>query len=335
MPKKRVVRPAAPATPKTSKASEATPGPSARGRKHKPTPISQLPETLWKLAVKYRWQEAPLVALVLVFWAGSGPGFGAALTGASAALLYFSRTRGTIGGRMYLSERERQVAALWLAVASLWQLLTLVPFWERPGRVELAILVAMQVFPSYQWWGCRRPPRPKKLSAKSTERLALWSLRIAVKDGVLKGSAIDRSTVTEPVPEVLSFEVELREDVHNADASTDTSRKAIESGLKLPSDCVQVTALRTKSSRIKVVLAPVRTLEVNTVKWPLAEPLISPLGILPLSRTDEGQAISIQKWGKDGVKHGRGCGNSGTGKSGVIRCLALPGIEACSAIADA
>jgi hypothetical protein len=324
MPKKRVIKAPAP-----SKAPEVTPGPSAgKGMKHKPTAISQLPETLWKLAVKYRWQETPVVAVALVFWAGSGAGFGAALTALSAALLYFSRTKGAIGGRMWLSERERQTAALWLALASAWQLFVLLPIPARPGLADLAILVAMVALPSVQWWGSRRPPRPKRISAKSTERLARWSLKVAVKDGTLKGSRIDRATVREPAPEVLSFEVELREDVHNADAANETSRKAIESGLGLPADCATVSAMRNKSSRISVVIAPARNLETKIVTWPLADQLISPEGILPISRTDNQETIAIQKWGKDGIKHGRGCGNSGTGKSGVLRCLALPGVEA-------
>jgi len=325
MPKKRTTAPSA-----TPKAPSTPAGPSvqvAHASKHQPTLFGKIPEILVRAAIRYRWQEAPFVGVALVFWAASGPGFGAALTAALAVALYAARTKGTIGGRMYLSERERQVAALWLGTASVWQVLALLPLPTGPG-LELAALVAIQAYPSVQWWSCRRPKRARKLSAASTERIALWSLKVAVKDGSLRGSSIDRSTVVEPMPEVLSFEVELREDVHNADAANETARKSIETGLGLPADCVQVSVIRSKSSRIKVVLAPSRELEVSTVGWPLAEPPISATGDVPLARTDDGRIIVIRKWGKDGVKHGRGCGNTGTGKSGVIRCLALPGIEA-------
>jgi hypothetical protein len=318
MPAKRAAQ-----RPSVLTAPEAAPvaaTPSTTKNRHHTTWIAYLPPLLIKALKRYKWQLVPVAGVLLVFWAGTGAGFGSALTGLAALVLYLGRDK-RLRGRMFLSERERHTAALWLAIASGWQLVALAPL---SGMVLLGLLVAAEAWPSYLWAVSRKPPRPKKISTVSRERLDLWATRVAV-DGpsVLQGSHVVRSSVREPAPEVLEFDVQLRDDVHTTDAATDTSRKAAERLMKLPADCARVTPVRDDSGRIHVAIAPVRHLEDDVVEW--VEPVLDvATGIMPVAGESSKALVTIQRYDGSGVFHGRGCGTSGVGKSATLRILVAP-----------
>ncbi len=295
--------------------------------KAEPTWIAMLPITLAKEANRHRWQLTPVVASLVVFAAGEAPGavLTSVITAVLAVLLFVAqKTKRSFRGRMYLSEREREVAALWLLGASLWSLTVLLPL---PIWVDAVVLVVATAYPDYRWLSSRKPMKKVKLSKAALTQIGTWADTVAMADGPLKGSKIVRATVREPNAGELTFTVQLRDDVHNKEAVVDACVNLVERLLNLPSECAQLLTERTDAGRIRVTLSPKRHLEQNIVPWNGPEIRVEKVGdgrsfgIIPMGQTLDGKSVEIPAWNKSGVTHGRLCGNTNNGKSSTGRVI--------------
>jgi hypothetical protein len=297
-------------------------------KKLKRTWLADLPEIVAKWAWSNRWHLTPFLVTAWVGFAGqvSGALVGAVTTAVVATVLYAMRNR-AIRGRMYLSEKEREIAALYLVIASLWQAAAMLS--PLHPAAELIVLVLAVAYPTYRWSRSRKKPAKKKITRKSAEWLARWNDRISTpRPGVpdaLKGSRPLRATAVEPAADSLTFVLQLRDGVHGSDAATDVCRKAVEATLGLPAECVLIERVRENSTQARVTMTAGRHLEANTVDWP--GPQISKEGVLKVGDTPDGKDVEIRRWDKDGVKHGRISGNTGNGKSSTVRVVMTPGVD--------
>lgn len=297
-------------------------------RQQGPSLASMLPEHAARLAWRWRWQLAPVAAAAGVLTCDQSPTLGVTMAlGAGGA--YWTSRAGyslTVAGteRMFLSRRERWIASTWLGAASAWTLTASVV--HMPPRAAVATLAAALGWPSYQWATSRMPKRAR-LSPQARALVDGWrkvaDIHARVGPAPILGSAIVRSTITEPGPGAVTFEVALRGDVHGRDAATDACRQAVERLLELPVDTVSFTVVRDDSGRVRVTLSPNRHLEAAPVEWP--GPILDEDGQIPLGVEPNGRRVAIALFNEEGVEHAVLTGTTGVGKTGTVAAISLPG----------
>jgi hypothetical protein len=280
---------------------------------------------------RHRWPLTPvLLAGVTVAGAQTAPArTGLVLAGAAGLLevaARWPRVR-TIGGRAWLSQRERRTAALGLAAAAGW--VTLAD--AVPGlswRVQAVLLAAVLGAPAATWWGARRT-QPGKLSPLAARLVADWATKVAAEIGPkpLRDSTVITASVAEPVEGTVTMTVRLA-GVHASNATSTQLRRAVEVALGLPMDTVRLDAVRDDAAadRIAVTMGATRHLEKAPTEWP--GPILNDDGSIPTALDAGGATVSIHLFNKDGVEHGVISGSSGTGKGGSSVVVSLPGVLA-------
>jgi len=279
---------------------------------------------LWR----HRWPLAPvLLAGATLAGAQTAPArTGLALAGAAGLMevaARWPRVR-TIGGRAWLSARERRTAALGLAGAGGWVAVSdMVP--GLGWRVQAVLLAAMLGAPAATWWGARRPGA-SKLSPLATRLVADWATKVAAETGPkpLRDSSVITASVAEPVEGTVTMTVRLA-GVHASNATSTQLRRAVEVALGLPMDTVRLDAVRDDAAadRIAVTMGATRHLEKAPAVWP--GPELGQDGSIPIAVSADGSIIKIHMWNESGVEHGLISGNTGTGKGGSTIVVMVPG----------
>jgi hypothetical protein len=282
---------------------------------------------LWR----HRWPLAPvLLAGVTVAGAQTAPArTGLVLAGAAGLAQVAARWPQvrTIGGRAWLSQRERRTAALGLAGAAGWVAVSdMVP--GLGWRVQAVLLVAVLGVPAVTWWGARRPGAGK-LSPLAARLVAEWPAKVAGSAGPkpLRDSTVIASTVAEPVEGTVTMTVRLS-GVHPTAATSTQLRRAVEVALGLPMDTVRLEAVRDDgpADRVTVTMGAVRHLEKAPTAWP--GPILEDDGAMPVALDAGGATVSIHLHNKDGVEHGLISGTTGMGKGGSTVVVCTPGVLA-------
>jgi hypothetical protein len=282
---------------------------------------------LWR----HRWPLAPVVVAAGTVAGASHVPMATGLTLAGAAGLFqvgasWPRVR-TIGGRAWLSTKERRTAAIGLVAAAGWVGITD----AVPGlgwRARAVLLAAVLGVPAWQWWAARRV-RGGKLSALAARLVADWPVKVAGPGGPkpLRGSSVVAPSVAEPVEGTVVMTVRL-DGVHPTTATTTPVRQAVEVALGMPLDSVRLETIRDAGAadRIKVTLGASRHLEAAPTAWP--GPVLGQDGSLPVALDAAGDVVKIHAWNKDGIEHGLISGTTGMGKGGTTIVVVLPGVLA-------
>lgn len=293
---------------------------------------------------RHRWPLTPVAAVAVVVAGSAGaPGStGAVLAGAAAGMAWWARSArevriGRGPARMWLSVRERSLAAGWMGAASV---LAGAAALGVPASAVAALTVAGTA-PAGVVWARSRRVRPTDagdvaavgpvLSERAAAIVAAWPSTIGL-DGPdkLLGSHVVEDTMSEPAPGTFAFAVELASHVHARDAVGETVTRALERTMRMPLDTVEVRADRDDAARILVTLQPDRDLEHAPAPWP--PPGVVPGELLDLERgcfslavERTGRDVLSHVWNEDGVEHALVAGASGAGKSVSTTALLLPG----------
>lgn len=312
----------------TSTPAPATTGPEAVSTMTAPRPGEGL-ERAARWAWAHRWPLTPPAALGAAA-AGAAlapaPATVAALA-ASGGLWAWTRHGKPIGGRMWLSVRERRAAAAWCTAAAAWTPLATTAF--TPVGVDAVALGAISAWPAWMWWTSRRirpvPSAQASLSPQAQALIDAWPGTIATSGPEqLRGSRIVAETLTEPAPGSYAFAVELAPEVHAQDAANDTVRRYLERALRLPVDTASLAADREDCARLRITLTPGRHLERVDAPWP--GPVLRPDGSFPLALRPDGVDVDGAVWNERGVEHFFVVGTTGAGKSVTTGALLLPGV---------
>jgi len=273
-----------------------------------------------------------LLAGAAVAGSGQAPaGTALGLVGAAGvmqAAVSWPRVR-TVGGRAWLSVRERRTAAVGLAGAAGW--IALVD--AAPGlgwRAQAVLLAAVLGAPAAAWWGARRPGADKdKLSPLAARLVADWATEVAAAAGPkpLRAATVVAGSVAEPVEGTVTMTVRLS-GVHASNATSTQLRRAVEVALGLPMDTVRLDAVRDDgpADRIAVTMGATRHLEAAPTAWP--GPVLGDDGAVPVALDAAGATVAIHLFNKDGVEHGLISGTTGMGKGGSTVVVILPGVMA-------
>lgn len=284
----------------------------------------------------YRWPLSPVAGPVLLaggVHAAPGP-VTAVAAAAAAGLWWWARSGRPVRGRMWLSVRERQAAAVWWTAAAGW---APVAGYLSPGAGAVLLAAALG-WPSWVWWTSRRI-RPVPVAAKPVgdlpERevlaaalIAAWPQALGGQDSpeALRGSRIVAESMTFPAPGAFAFAVELAGGVHAEDAVGEAARKAIERRLRLPVGTVTLGVDRDDCARLRIGLSPARHLEMDAAPWDggvLAED-----GTFAAALCPDGSQVRLATWNDSGVEHIFLVGAPNTGKSCTSAVLLLPGVLA-------
>lgn len=236
---------------------------------------------------------------------------------------------------MWLSVRERSLAAGWLGAASV--LAGAAALGVPVSAVAVAAVAGTA--PAGVVWARSRRVRPVQddlevgdgLSERARAIVAAWPSTIGVEGpDKLLGSHVVEDTMVEPAPGTFSFAVELAGHVHARDAVGETVTRALERTMRMPLDTVEVRADRDDAARILVTLQPGRDLEHAPAPWP--PPGLAPGELLDVQRgcfglavERAGREIESHVWNQDGVEHFLIAGATGGGKSVTTSTMLLPG----------
>jgi hypothetical protein len=278
-----------------------------------------------------RWELTPLGAGAAVAgWAATDPGAAAlacaALGGCSHAAARYLPER--VGGRVWLSGKERTIITSWAAGASVWAAAAGAGL-LHPNAVGVLALGALTGAQSLAWVKSRhvRPTvggAEPGMSEQAAALIAAWPWTVALKaPDPLLGSVIDPVTMTEPAAGAYAFQVELRCDVHAEQATTVEIRRYLERALRLPVGTVQTQIDRDDSARLSVTMTPGRHLETADATWP--GPVLTVDGLVPVALTPAGTQVAIELHNTSGIRHLTLIGSSGAGKSVASAALLLPG----------
>lgn len=290
---------------------------------------SRLSRWLWR----HRWQLTPFTASAATVIGASG---GAAtstalLVGAVGAAAHGLANRGpdTLGGRAWLSRRERTIAGNWSFGAAAWAACVEFGLWgvDVGGLLALGALTGLQ---TTAWLNSRKPLTAGgtgTLSGPAADLMAAWPHTIAVNGPTpLRKSHIVPASVSEPAPGALTFAVELAEDVHGQDAVGDDVRRRLERALYMGIGTVELATDRQNSALVRVTLTPTRHLELAPAGWD--GPVLNEDGTMPLATERSSVGVDIALFNEDGVEHAGVFGTSGAGKSNTVVTMLLPGVVA-------
>jgi len=303
---------------------------SSTSRMSTSTHVGMLARWLWR----HRWQLTPVATYgaTLAGAAAAAPTTTVLLAG-TAAGAHGLATRGpnTIGGRAWLSRRERTIASHWSAGGAAWAAAVEFGLWgiDPAGTLALSVLTGKQAM---DWVRSRSSTAAVKnvsgdLSGTAADLVAAWPHTIGVHGpGPLRGSHIVAATITEPAPGALTFAVELREDVHGQDAVDDVVRRRIERALSMGIGTVELTTDRNSAALVQVTLTPTRHLEAAPAAW--EGPVLNDDGTIPLADERKGTGVDVALFNEAGVEHTAVFGTTGGGKSNTIVGMVLPGVVA-------
>jgi hypothetical protein len=299
-----------------------------------PSLASEVPLMAVRAAWKHRWRLAPLY-LASCAGIGVGAGHGLAMAGglgaAAVAGELSARTEVKApDGRMFLSARERRLAAIGLAGAGAWAGLASVT--GLPVWLDASLLGGVLAWPTHLWWDSRRPqppapPAPSPLSPMAQAVLQRWAGDISVGDGprALRGSYPIEDSIIEPAEGALTMTVQLAHGVHAQNAVTAAARQQVERRNGLPRNTVRLEEVDEDSGKLRVIMTASRHLDVEGgLDWPGPELLDN--GDVPIAVTGDGSLISIPLYRGDGIRHGMITGTTRVGKSVTSVSVLIPGV---------
>lgn len=297
---------------------------------------SEVPLIAARAAWQHRWRLAPLY-LASCAGVGVGTGNGLAVAGGlgAAAVVGEMAARTEVagpGGRMFLSARERRLAALGLAGTGAWALVASLS--GLPVLADAGLLGGVLAWPAHLWWASRRPqppapPEPSPFSPLTQEVLARWAGDISIGDGprALRGSYPLEESITEPAEGAVTMLVQLAHGVHAQNAVTEASRRQVERRNGLPRNTVRLEEVEEDSGQVRVIIAASRHLNVEGgLDWP--GPQLLDTGDVPIAVAADGTQISIPLFRADGIRHGQITGTTRVGKSVTSVSVMIPGVAA-------
>lgn len=280
---------------------------------------------LWR----HRWQWTPAAAFGAVVWAAvTSPAAAAIACGVLFGSMQFAAKRMAEdfrGQRKWLSTREREIVSMWAVSAGAWSVTVLTGAWAATNPIALAVLGALTVVQSVQWWASRRIRRQRKakLSKRAKELQAKWAEQIGVWGPTpLKGSKILPGSMADLPGESLTFRVRLLNG-HADHAVTDDVRRALEVLYKLGIGTVHLQKVREDAALVDITLTPERHLEKVEAPWP--GPVLRDNGEIEFAVTYSRDIVCLRLYDKDGVKHLVIVGATGGGKSVSLTVAVLAG----------
>lgn len=279
-----------------------------------------------------RWYLTPLAggAWVLAYGAANPAATLAGLTLIAIPSAIWAWRGWKVGGRMFLSVRERFALAEGLFGAGLWvagEWAAAAAGVHTPAALDVGLYVLLTGHAAGAWWWSRRPVWAWRGHKAAGEYAGQWDA-VAEQAGGFHDSRVDHDTLERSDDGDVSFDVVV---AGHADDVTEDSRRVVEATIKgpdgtdLPHRSVQVAHIDRSVKRVRVTISPARAMESEPVRSEGIQPLAKD-GSLVLAADTARRQVRVQRFSKTGVRHAMLSGGTDAGKSNTLARLVLPGL---------